>query len=74
MNCLSRQEPLEAACHNPLSTKEIEFIMKTFPQSKLWAQMVSQVNSVKHLKKKNTNLQKLSENREGGNSLTGCIG
>lgn len=35
MNCLSRQEPLEAACHNPLSTKEIESIMKTFPQSKL---------------------------------------
>lgn len=73
MNSLWRQEPVEAACLGPLSTKEIEFITKTFPQSKLWARIVSQVNSIKHLKKKNTNLQKLAENRRGGNFLTGCI-
>lgn len=40
---------------NPASTKEVKFVVKTFPQRKFQACMTSLVNSTKYLKRNNTN-------------------
>ena len=37
--------------NRPITTNEIETVIKNLPTTKVWEQMASQVNSIKHLEK-----------------------
>ena len=45
-----KQEEIEIM-NNPITSTEIEAVIKNLPKTKAWDQMASQENSIKHLEK-----------------------